>query len=134
MKVERNHIVADSGKAIRRKGEDGTSEIVELWLSNNDSPDNWEDCEKGDGETMKYSTLSIKRELDKLIREDGISAWKRAKALLQDAEYWDDFILANYLSEQDEVFKTACGAMVARQIVTQAELDALLPKCVWTAE
>lgn len=83
---------------------------------------------------MKYSTLSIKRELNKLIRDDGISAWKRAKALLQDAEYWDDFILANYLSEQDEVFKTACGAMVARGIVTQAELDEMLPKCVWSAE
>lgn len=85
-------------------------------------------------EPMKYSTLSIKRELDKLIRDDGISAWKRAKVLLQDAEYWDDFILANYLSEQDEVFKTACGTMVERGIVTKAELDALLPKCVWTAE
>ena len=77
---------------------------------------------------MKYSTLSIKRELSKLGK------WEAAKDLLAAFGYWDDYSLANYLSEKDEVFKTACGAMVARGIVTQAELDALLPKCKWTAD
>lgn len=76
----------------------------------------------------RYSTLSIKRELAKIWK------WEAAKALLTSSGYWDDYVLANYLSEQDEAFKAACGEMVARGIVTQAELDALLPKCIWSAD
>lgn len=76
---------------------------------------------------MKYSTLSIKRELSKL------GAWTATKQLLETAGYWDDYVLANYLSATDEVFVTACAALVANGIVTQAELDELLPLCAWTA-
>lgn len=79
-------------------------------------------------EAMKYSTLSIKRELAK------IGKWDITKELLNTAGYWDDYVLANYLSETDEVFKTACAALVARGIVTESELNALLPRCVWVAE
>ncbi len=77
---------------------------------------------------MKYSTLSIKRELAALGK------WDAAKELLTASGYWDDYVLANYLSEADPVFKTACAALVARGIVTDAELEELLPKCVWTVE
>lgn len=82
----------------------------------------------GDLVTMKYSTLSIKRELDRLGR------WDATKALLTASGYWDDYVLANYLDEQDEVFKTACTAMVEKGIVTSEELKELLPRCVWTAD
>ena len=131
-------VIADEGMGIVRRGEKCVVEVRQI-----DIPHEVDEKELAefielplglDYSGTKYSTLSIKRELDKLIREDGMSAWKRAKGLLQDAEYWDDFILANYLSEQDNVFKTACGAIVERGIVTQEELDALLPKCIWTAE
>lgn len=79
-------------------------------------------------EPMKYSTLSIKRELAKLGK------WDAAKELLTASGYWDDYVLANYLSETDPVFKTACAALVARGTVTDEELKELLPKCVWTAD
>lgn len=79
-------------------------------------------------EPMKYSTLSIKRELAK------IGKWDITKELLNTAGYWDDYVLANYLSENDDVFKTACAALVARGIVTESELNELLPRCVWVAE
>lgn len=97
--------------------------------------DGWNVVETGEehevvdeAEPMKYSTLSIKRELAK------IGKWDTAKELLTASGYWDDYVLANYLSETDQVFKTACAALVACGIVTDAELDKLLPKCVWTAE
>ena len=133
-----NRYTADDGNGFIGKDEEGIVQSTELWLGGNSSIDNYLELPLGTEikkeESMKYSTLSIKRELDKLIREDGISAWKRAKAILQDAEYWDDFILANYLSEQDEVFRTACGALVARNIVTEDEMNELLPKCIWSAD
>ena len=78
-------------------------------------------------EPMKYSTLSIKRELYKLGK------WDAAKALLEASGYWDDYVLANDLAEQDEAFKAACAGMVAAGIVTQDELKELLPKCIWVA-
>lgn len=77
---------------------------------------------------MKYSTLSIKRELASLGK------WDATKALLTASGYWDDYVLANYLAENDPVFKVACDAIVAHGIVTSEELKGLLPKCVWTAE
>lgn len=77
---------------------------------------------------MKYSTLSIKRELAALGK------WDAAKALIEKNGAWDDYILANYLAETDRVFAAAKTAFVAAGILTQAQLNELLPKCVWTAE
>ena len=76
---------------------------------------------------MKYSTLSIKRELA------NIGKWDATKELLTASGYWDDYILANYLAENDHVFKVACDALVARGILTEEEIKALLPKCLWNA-
>lgn len=79
-------------------------------------------------EPMKYSTLSIKRELAK------VGKWEAAKKLLTENGYWDDYVLANYLADTDSVFTIACAAMIASGIVSKEELNELLPKCVWTAE
>ena len=79
-------------------------------------------------EPMKYSTLSIKRELAKLGK------WDEAKALIERSGAWDDYILANYLAENDPVFVAAKTEFVAQGILTVDELAELLPKCVWTAE
>ena len=130
MKIEGNVLTADEGKAIRRKGDEEPSTIRRVALTDGDSTDNWEDCFYGI--PKKYSTLSIKRALAKLVRGDGETVWKKTKTLLQDADYWDDFILANYLNETDGVFKTACEAIVAKGIVSSDELGALLPDCLWT--
>ena len=126
MIIEGNVLTAEEGKAIRRKGETEPSTIQRISLAANDSPDNWEDCHYG--ESMKYSTLSIKRELARLGK------WESAKSLLEANGYWDDYVLANYLVETDSVFTIACAAMIANGIVTEEELKELLPKCVWTAE
>lgn len=79
-------------------------------------------------EPMKYSTLSIKRELAKHGK------WDAAKALIEKSGAWDDYILANYLAENDPVFVAAKAAFVTAGILTEDELAELLPKCVWTAE
>lgn len=131
-------VIADEGMGIVRRDEKCVVEVRQI-----DIPHEVDEKELAefielplglDYSGTKYSTLSIKRELAKLIREDGISAWKRAKTLLQDAEYWDDFILANYLIEQDEAFKAACAGMVASGVVTDEELKELLPRCIWSAD
>lgn len=125
----RTRINADDGRAIHRKGEP-CGQIVSVLLRAGDEPANWEDCDitSVEVEPMKYSTLSIKRELDRLGR------WDATKALLTASGFWDDYVLANYLDEQDEVFKTACTALVEKGIVTSEELKELLPRCVWTAD
>ena len=79
-------------------------------------------------EPMKYSTLSIKRELAKLGK------WDEAKALIERSGAWDDYILANYLAENDPIFVAAKTAFVAQGILTADKLAELLQKCVWTAE
>ena len=121
-------LIAEDGK-VYTNGETYGSEIClpdgadsSVWLQIDES------LIPADGGAMKYSTLSIKRELAKL------GAWTATKQLLETAGYWDDFILANYLSATDEVFRTACAALVSSGIVTQAQLDELLPLCVWTAD
>lgn len=118
-------LIADEGK-VYTNGETYGKEIClpdfadesAWWLVN----------EPKEGEFMKYSTLSIKRELAKLGK------WEATKELLVKKGYWDDFLLANYLAETDSVFTIACAAMIANSIVTWDELKELLPKCVWTAE
>ena len=118
-------ITADEGKVYTN----GETYGREIYLPDSaDASAWWQVNEPIEGEFMKYSTLSIKRELAK------IGKWVAAKALLEASGYWDDYVLANYLSEQDKEFKAACSEMVARGIVTQTELDKLLQKCVWTAE
>jgi len=87
----------------------------------------WQIEEPKEGEFMKYSTLSIKRELA------NIGKWDATKELLTASGYWDDYILANYLAENDHVFKVACDALVAHGILTAEEIKALLPKCLWNA-
>lgn len=47
MKIDGNKLLAEDGKALRRKGEQEPSTIVRVSLSQSDSPDNWEDCEYG---------------------------------------------------------------------------------------
>ena len=125
------HITADEGAAIHRIGSPAPSCIVgTTFRVGTDDAANWEDCELGNpkGEDMKYSTLSIKRELAALGK------WDAAKALMESSGVWDDYILANYLAENDPVFVAAKTAFVAAGILTQAQLDDLLPKCVWTAD
>lgn len=77
---------------------------------------------------MRYSTLLIKRELAKLDK------WEAAKELLTASGYWDDYVLANYLAENDPVFISAKAAFVQAGILTADELSVLLPKCEWTAD
>ena len=81
---------------------------------------------------MKYSTLSVKRELANIVKEDGQNAWEKTKALMQQTGYWDDYILANYISETDPAFPVICSALVSANIVTQDELNQFLPKCEWS--
>ena len=126
-----NHIlVADEGRAIHQRGTPSPCSTVRARLAPNLDPATWEDCEFGEPEPppAKYSTLSIKRELAALGR------WEAAKQLIEASGAWDDYILANYLAEGDPVFVAARMAFVERGILTQEELDELLPKCLWTAD
>lgn len=77
---------------------------------------------------VRYSTLLICRELR------SIGKWDAVKSLLTQGGVWDDYYLANYLASNDSVFDAALKAVVDAGILTKAELDALLPKCVWTAD
>lgn len=76
---------------------------------------------------MKYSTIMIKRELSKLNK------WETAKELMITAGYWDDYVLANYLADNDPMFIAAKADFVQAGILTVDELSILLQKCEWTA-
>ena len=63
MVIEGNHITADDGKALRRKGSTDASEATEAWLAPTDSPDNWEECDYGiaDEPTMEDKDAALRR-------------------------------------------------------------------------
>lgn len=126
MKIEGNVLTADEGKAIRRKGDEEPSTVRRVALTDGDSPDNWEDCFYGI--PRKYSTLMIKRELAK------IGKWDATKQFLEIADAWDDYVLANYISENDPLFVQMRDALERRGVVSNAQLNNLLPKCIWTAD
>lgn len=80
------------------------------------------------GDIVKYSTLSIKRELAKLGK------WDAAKQLMETSGVWDDYILANYLADNDPVFVAARSGFVQAGILTEEQIAEMLPKCVWAAD
>ena len=55
MKIEGRVILAEEGKAIRRKGESEKTTVTRVHLSRNDRTENWEDCEYG-GPSMQDET------------------------------------------------------------------------------
>lgn len=50
MVITGNIIAADEGKALHRKGEPTPTMITRVALAPWDVPDNWEDCEYGEGD------------------------------------------------------------------------------------
>ena len=76
-------------------------------------------------EVTRYSVRSIIRELKKADK------FAAVRQLLEGANYDWDFVGSNYLASDDPDFATMIGAVVQAGIMTQAELDAMLPKCLW---
>lgn len=78
---------------------------------------------------MKYSARSILRELREL------GEYEAFRQLLTSIGYDWEFLSANYLAENDADFKRLKAAVVEAGVVSSmTELDAMLAKCIWTAE
>ena len=60
MKIEGRVILAEEGKAIRRKGESEKTTVTRVHLSRNDRKENWEDCEYGEPSMQDETTESDK--------------------------------------------------------------------------
>lgn len=122
---------ADEGKGFIGKGEVGTVVSGELWLCKNASINDYLELPLGTeiGELMKYSARAILRELR------AIGKYEAFRQLLTSIGYDWEFLSANYLAEDDEDFKRLKTAVVEAGIVgSMDELDAMLAKCIWTAE
>lgn len=76
-------------------------------------------------EETRYSVRSIIRELRAAGKYDAV------RAMLEAAKLDWDFVGANYLSTADADFLAMCKAIVSAEIATEAELNALLAKCLW---
>lgn len=77
---------------------------------------------------MKYSVVKI------IEAMRGIGKYEQFRAMIESARLDWDFIGANYMSEDHPAFVRMCAALVDGGIVAKAQLDEMLPKCVWTAE
>ena len=108
---------APEGRAICRADEPGPSTVTVMSAPRGTPLD-----------VFKYSILSIKRELSALGK------WDDVKSLLSAAGALDDVYVANYFASNDRVFLQFCTAVVERGMLTQEQLDELLPHCIWTAE
>ena len=76
----------------------------------------------------RYSVRSIIREVRELGKYD------QFRAFLESAKFDWDFVGANYLAATDPDFVRMCEGIIKANIISREELDALLPKCIWTAE
>lgn len=76
-------------------------------------------------DVIRYSVRSIIRELRAAGKYDAV------RQLLESARLDWDFVGANYLSTADADFQAMCEAIISAEIANEAELDALLAKCIW---
>lgn len=79
-------------------------------------------------EPMKYSVVSI------IEAMRGIGKYEEFRAMLEAARLDWDFVGSNYIAENHPSFVRMCGALVESGIVTKAQLDEMLPRCVWSAD
>lgn len=120
---------APEGRAICRADETGPSTVTVMSAPRGTPSDAFVECDYGEpSDVVKYSILSIKRELAALGK------WDDVKSLLSAAGALDDVYVANYFASNDRVFLQFCTAVVERGMLTQEQLDELLPRCIWTAE
>ena len=109
-------INADEGKALRRKTDKGPTRITRVALSATSSPADWTDCDYAatEDENMAevipaprtWTPLSIKRACG--------ARWPAVKAALQDADIYEDFIMAEELREGDEAFERGRSRAIAQ--------------------
>ena len=130
MNIDGNILTADNGMALKRKDDSSeVSTVTRVALSPSDSPYNWEDCEYGEpGEATRYSVRSIIRELKACGKYDAV------RSLLEAAKYDWEFIGSNYLASDDNDFQQMLSTVVQQGIMTRADINAILPKCIWSVE
>lgn len=75
---------------------------------------------------VAYSRIALARELD------AIGKWEATKALLEKHKAWDEYVLATWLEADDPMFVAAIQLLKEAQIITQEQLDDILPRCLWT--
>ncbi len=125
----RTVLTADDGMAIHLKGGETPSGVVAMTLRPGESPYDYEDCELGESPHVeRYSVRAVIGEL----RASG--AWQTVRQMLVASDYLDMFLASNYLSSVDQDFRSACAALVEHGVMTRAELDAMLARCLWSPE
>lgn len=79
-------------------------------------------------EPMKYSVVSI------IEAMRGLGKYEEFRSMLEAARLDWDFVGANYMADNHPAFVRMCGALVESGIVTKAQIDDILQKCVWSAD
>lgn len=102
------------------------------------TPTGYEKTESGYRRTWEEHALAkppIRYSVKKVIAALRTAGkWATVKSALIAANYYEEFLGSNYLAADDADFGAACAGLVAGGIVTQAELDAMLPNCHWEAD
>ena len=79
-------------------------------------------------EPVKYSVVSI------IEAMRGLGKYEEFRSMIEAARLDWDFIGANYMAENHPAFVRMCAALVESGIVTKAQIDEMLPRCVWSAD
>ena len=118
-------LIADDGK-VYTNGETYGKEIC--LPGSADASAWWQVNEPIEGEFMKYSVIRI------IEAMRGLGKYEEFRAMLEAARLDWDFVGANYMAENHPSFVRMCAALVESGIVTKAQLDEMLPKCIWSAD
>lgn len=133
MKIKKNEfgttvLIADEGKAIRRKGEATMSKTTRVSLASNDSPDNWEDCAYGEPSDTRYYAVDLLASIGDVVgaeRYDGIKAALSANRI-GGVPVWDMLICGMFIPATDPRLAMIRTALVEAELVSNEEFDKIL--------
>lgn len=82
----------------------------------------------------RYSKLDIITTLKSVNCGDGANAWARVKAAIESADLMDEWNAATYLAEDNPLFVAVKAQAAAITGLSEAQIAALLDKCIWEEE
>lgn len=79
----------------------------------------------------RYSKLDIITTLKSVNCGDGANAWARVKAAIESADLMDEWNAATYLAEDNPLFVAVKAQAAAITGLSEAQIAALLDKCIY---
>lgn len=123
-------LIADEGKALRRKTDMGPTRITRVALAKSSSPDEWTDCDYAETEEESAAdVIPAPRTFSKLrivaaLTNAGV--WSQVKAYIEREGLYDLYLAAQDFREDNEYFTQGKTALQTALEWTDEQVEAVL--------